>query len=213
MQHVGAETNDSRQWLLTDDLPCLGEGRPECGYNLRGLVGPIVACPECGHHNDLRDASQWSKKKLPLGVRERQHWPATSAALSLVLGGAGLFAAMSGGAWVFVVVALLIAVAWVVNCWRWIKSCYRTGWALSVLTVLHVGAWSLMVGLGGPCIVLAEYREPIYFSLVIVGVVLGLVAFWWTYKQIKQGEAQAVFRHDWKRWRVPVVMHEQQPVE
>ena len=35
---------------MQQDLYCLS-----CGYNVRGLDGDPVRCPECGHHNRLRD--------------------------------------------------------------------------------------------------------------------------------------------------------------
>ncbi|MEM6259116.1 MAG: hypothetical protein AAGI37_12450 [Planctomycetota bacterium] len=42
-------------WHIKQDLPCL-----HCDYNLRGLDGPQVTCPECGQNNDLTDAYQWA---------------------------------------------------------------------------------------------------------------------------------------------------------
>ncbi len=75
----GAETPD-RRWLLIRDIPCLA-----CKYNLRGLVGPIVLCPECGHGNDLRRPDQWQTKELPRGVRQRPHWPATAVLISMAI--------------------------------------------------------------------------------------------------------------------------------
>lgn len=47
---------------LSESLYCL-----DCAYNLRGLTGAIIRCPECGIENDLeviRDAAHPVRKKL-----------------------------------------------------------------------------------------------------------------------------------------------------
>ncbi len=42
----------NRDGSIAGNLYCL-----ECGYNLRGLYGDPVRCPECGHENDLGTAA------------------------------------------------------------------------------------------------------------------------------------------------------------
>jgi hypothetical protein len=39
---------------LDCDWACL-----RCGYNLRGLVGDPIRCPECGHSNPLTELREW----------------------------------------------------------------------------------------------------------------------------------------------------------
>ena len=64
---------------IDTDLYCV-----ECGYNLRGLSGDPVRCPECGYHNPLGDV------KIPAEIITRQlremESPLATCALSALLG-------------------------------------------------------------------------------------------------------------------------------
>ncbi|MFW5653239.1 MAG: hypothetical protein ACOC0P_04265 [Planctomycetota bacterium] len=74
-------------WAIVGTLPCLG-----CEYDLKGLEGPRVTCPECRHVNDLRDAQPWLEKLFPRGVRERLYWPGHATGV----GGLGLILLLTG---------------------------------------------------------------------------------------------------------------------
>jgi hypothetical protein len=74
-QPVTIEFNDP----LDEDLFCLF-----CGYNLRGLSGNPVRCPECGKHNDVRQIT------VPAGMiraalRKMETAPAVCVACTTVL--------------------------------------------------------------------------------------------------------------------------------
>jgi len=193
---VKSETDQDKRWLLVGDLPCLG-----CEYNLRGLVGPMVACPECGHHNDLRNSTAWRLRKLPLGEQERQHWPAYSVLISLLMV-MGFLMTAHGRGWVPATVTTLVLFAcWAIICVRWVRSCKRNMWAITILLLVHGSSWSLIISL----IFLPRFRQISQFSftMAVIGLVLGIAGIIITSKLIKRGEIKAQFRHDWKQWHVP----------
>lgn len=198
--------DDPSLWLLTDDLPCLG-----CQYNLRGLVGPIVACPECGHHNDLRQAHLWNIKKIPTGVRIREHWPTSAVVWSLMapfsyLGAHCVFTSIFGVAGIFALFAGVVIVVWfciwMAYCIKWINHCNHKAWAVTLLLLLHVCTWGF---LAAP--VLAAYYadgsgnlEWSFFLLIPLAVGLILIIR----SAIHRADREGQFRGDWKAWRVPV---------
>ena len=60
MADASASGSTGGEWVdqIARDLGC-----PACGYNLRGLRGPIVDCPECGQNCDIPRlvARKWDK--------------------------------------------------------------------------------------------------------------------------------------------------------
>jgi hypothetical protein len=198
------EYDDPSQWLLTGNLPCLG-----CQYNMRGLVGPLVQCPECGHTNDLARPQLWETSELPLGIRERQHWPATAGLVSLLVLLSGFFVvvAIMGGGLISpgFIIALLICAAFVVlwlwNCKRFIASCTNALWGLKIILGVHIGTWCLLWA-GG---VMFYPTMDILFNLLakLLPAAVGVAAFLWTRKQLQRGEDQAAYRIDWRKWRLP----------
>jgi len=204
--------DDNTQWLLTDDLPCLGDG-----YNLRGLVGPIVKCPECGHLNDLRDPSPWRKQDLPLGVMQREHWPASAALCSLLIPiavffGFGFVYAMELGILGFflgVSVVLVTIVIWANQCRQFIKSVRSKRWALLILAGTHFAPASTLFGLVGVLLLIESFNsvQPIasseFAAGMILGLPIGLALFAWLKVQLKQHDNAVAFRVDWQNYRVP----------
>lgn len=204
------ETEDQQRWLLTGDLPCLNDG-----YNLRGLVGPIVRCPECGHHNDLRDPSPWRQKDLPLGVRQREHWPASAAGCGLLI----LFAAMLAPAlgltfgmlgWgVGGLLVLGCIVVWFVKCRRFIRSARSTRWAVLLLIATHLAPALTFAGMLGWIVLLAAITDPysLYSKPPAIGFGLllpvGLLMFWRIKVHLKRQDSHAAFRTDWRNYRIP----------
>jgi hypothetical protein len=70
---------------ITQDVPC-----PGCGYNLRGLAGDVVNCPECGQSCDVAKLIKWrwvgSWRRVP--QLDTLAWPAVWLLLaSLTIGG------------------------------------------------------------------------------------------------------------------------------
>lgn len=56
---------------LDEDVLCFS-----CGYNLRGLTGDCVCCPECGTGNDLREA-MLPKAAIETAINQTEVAPAT----------------------------------------------------------------------------------------------------------------------------------------
>ncbi|MCG8509202.1 MAG: hypothetical protein MI741_08225, partial [Rhodospirillales bacterium] len=58
MTEATAPSRESPINTLERDLAC-----PNCDYNLRGLPGPVVACPECGCKCDIPKliTARWNK--------------------------------------------------------------------------------------------------------------------------------------------------------
>lgn len=73
---------------ITRDIGC-----PACGYNLRGLAGDIVTCPECGHRADRARlvSDRWTRPWYKAPGLNTVQWPAAALLLMFV---AWFFAAM-----------------------------------------------------------------------------------------------------------------------
>lgn len=206
-----SKSDDNTQWLLTGNLPCLGDG-----YNLRGLVGPIVKCPECGHLNDLRDPSPWRKQDLPLGVMQREHWPASAALYSMLIP----FAALLGygftlgyglpGTALGVVLFLIAIAAWGSQCRNFVRSTRSLRWAYLILIGTHLAPAFTLAGMLGGILILERIGNdyPTTTYEIATGLTLllpiGLALFAWLKHQLIQNDNPTVFRVDWQNYRVPV---------
>ncbi|MEX0744947.1 MAG: hypothetical protein WD118_05040 [Phycisphaeraceae bacterium] len=202
-----------QQWLLHGDLPCLG-----CQYNLRGLVGPVVKCPECGHANDLGDPTPWRKKKLPTGVRIREHWPATAALASfivmVVLPLAISSAITIGLNWPqfdpflpallpFPMLAMVLA-WWALMCLRWLRSCQNKRWGWSVLIGTHLAMWGTLFGAVGCVAVFVDPNGMLALSPLPVAILTASVlTFFWLRRIIRHADRTGQFRNDWRKWQLP----------
>lgn len=62
---------------IAEDLYCLS-----CGYNLRGLSGDPIRCPECGHENDLWTAS-YPAAMIRLALRNMETAPTLCVACAV----------------------------------------------------------------------------------------------------------------------------------
>ena len=192
--------HDQKRWLITGELPCLG-----CGYNLRGLVGPVLRCPECAHKNDLRDPKPWRAKALPVGVRERQHWPASAVLLSFPALPVTYVAIMlsvediiTGSKVTLIAIPLMLV--WLMTCVRWVKSCQRPIWSFVVLLGLHLANWVMLLGF--TIAILSEFKTPYVYAGF--GVPLGLIGYKWVAAALKNAENAGHYRQDWRNWRLPV---------
>lgn len=206
------KSDDNTQWLLTGDLPCLGDA-----YNLRGLVGPIVKCPECGHLNDLRDPSPWRKQDLPLGITQREHWPASAALCFLLIPIAiffcsGFVLAMEWGILGLLPAILVVLTTigiWANQCRKFIASARSRRWAFTILAGTHFAPALTLFGLVGILLLIESLNnvQPTasteFAAGMIVALPIGLVMFAWLKMQLKQHDNAAVFRVGWQNYRVP----------
>lgn len=77
MQTPPSDHNTSRRTAeavpVVIDIAC-----PRCEYNLRGLVGPVVVCPECGLESDVPElaARRWDKPWYKAPGFNTLIWPA-----------------------------------------------------------------------------------------------------------------------------------------
>ncbi|MEX0653407.1 MAG: hypothetical protein WDZ31_10140 [Phycisphaeraceae bacterium] len=187
------------KWLLHGDLPCLG-----CQYNLRGLVGPVVQCPECGHTNDLRDPSAWRTKALPTGLLVREHWPASAALASLVVMIVLPFVIIALGEWGLGALAVMAifgaaVVWWLRSCVRWLRSCQNKAWGWGVLMGTHLAMWGILLGAIVPMGVMFAWP----WALVGLALPVAFAAFFWLRAVIRKADEMGRFRADWRQWRLP----------
>ncbi len=115
---------------IDEDLYCLS-----CGYNLRGLTGDPVRCPECGEFNSLGMAAI-PAEMIRQALRKMETAPTGCAGCAF---GGLCFASLflwspTGGMWPIALAALLCLAAWLLFCRR-MKTVYegRPGWRRMLL--------------------------------------------------------------------------------
>lgn len=182
---------------LDRDLYCL-----TCGYNLRGLSGDPVRCPECGHFNPIGDV-EMPAEIIAQQIRKMETSPAHC--VSAVVFGVPLqvffwmlvFGELSRRrlSSVDVVCPGILAFApvllWVFSALRFRASCLgRPGW-LGALLWYHLWGIILLVstigGVGGSIYLVARYSGRILTTLPeggLLAAVAAVVAFipillWW----------------------------------
>ena len=119
---------------VTFDCECM-----ECGYNLRGLSGEPVRCPECGHLNPVHEV-QVTPEAIAWQLR-RMETPLAVCALAAVVGvpmaGATIYLAVvnpptlrDGVFPCFPLSSVVSVVAWCVGLVQFRSACeYQAGWA------------------------------------------------------------------------------------
>ncbi|QQE12138.1 hypothetical protein JD969_01285 [Planctomycetota bacterium] len=229
MNQTQEQSDIDLSWLITDDLHCLGEG---CNYNIRGLVGPHVKCPECGKINNLKNPAPWKEKTLPLGVKQREHWPAMAPASSFVLIFFLSLSIASIYSWtsdfitnnfanftlslfsVQVLLPLIITistlVAWLYFCTSWLRSANWSKRAYGILIRTHLGSWCTFSGIVlGPAQCASAHGRQTFSPLLLIPFFtlfpLGLFLIIWTSKTLKaNNQTQIAYREDWKTWALPL---------
>lgn len=108
-----AESIDVDAWHVQIDIAC-----PRCEYNLRGLLGPIVTCPECGLESAAAELAtrQWTKPWYKAPGFNTLAWPGVCAFV--------------GG--FFVLPVLLAHMAW-------------NGFGTYLVELIGVGIWGLLM--------------------------------------------------------------------
>lgn len=121
---------------LDEDLYCL-----TCGYNLRGLYGDPVRCPECGELNDLGTAAI-PAEFIRRGLREMETAPTSCTAFALMIAACLPFILLARWPVPIYATAALVAlvVAWASG-YREMKNRYhdQPGWH-RILIEFHLAA-------------------------------------------------------------------------
>ncbi len=164
------------------DLAC-----PACGYNLRGLIGAVVDCPECGQACDITQllTRSWDKPWFHAPNFNRvclpPAWAALSAVALLVLVGpmmarrATLAIAMIA-AGTLAVWGLLWVYAWFV--FQDLRGVWVTAVAHLVIAAVTLGLVGCFVGFitTGVSVLQAEWGMALVGLAILAGSVLSLWA-------------------------------------
>lgn len=133
---------------ITEDLAC-----PTCGYNLRGLVGNVVTCPECGHRVDRAKlaAARWARPWYRAPGLMTLQWPVAVAFGSAVF--MPVIAALpTGNQTTFLYVIILVPVVslalWTLLMVRAVRYFRRLEgvWLALLMHVLFAGYFVCFVG-------------------------------------------------------------------
>jgi hypothetical protein len=151
---------------IRQDLAC-----PGCGYNLRGLAGDVVNCPECGQSCDVAKLVKWnwagSLHRAP-GLNTLA-WPAIWLVMGSVTIGCLLARALRlfdalvyGHGWrLTLLVFTVLCTAAILPVWMWLM--YR--------------AWRNWRGVGG--LGLALLAHAIVGAFVVGPLCAGTCPWWW----------------------------------
>jgi len=135
---------DARNRRSLDEAEC-----PACGYNLRGAVGDVVACPECGASVDLAKlvTARWRGPWYRAPGLNRVHTPlaiaAGTALVSLLLTFGAVGWDLTPG-WLTPIVAAGGGVAWLAVMWR--VGTWWPGWVGPALSLLSHVIFVLLLG-------------------------------------------------------------------
>ncbi|MFW5653240.1 MAG: hypothetical protein ACOC0P_04270 [Planctomycetota bacterium] len=199
---------------VVGDLECL-----HCGYNLRGLIGPGVMCPECQSLNDLRDATPWRNRLHPAGLTN--HIPnrvsdvMTAAFLIMPIGGFKVSSWVTGPVLLestsFTIALMLVTCFWFNRATRFLQAWTRPAAAIQVLIALHVGillaALALMLFLsalmkdiawGGVWFADLGWAPP----LVLAG--LSTLLFTRAHRMVSRSRRTGIYRIETQQYRLPV---------
>jgi hypothetical protein len=183
---------------LEHDLPC-----PNCGYNLRGLSGDPVRCPECGVHTavSLATRSEYARDDL-LRARLLVRFHAGPSLCALGAGAAafffGLFAALHDFFWpIRTAPYVTCAVVWITGATVYVAQCRRLpGWRRAF--VRHQ-AYALSAVLGNLGLIFGAFLlafgalssaegPPCGLPLALVAAVFGVIVLrpmWWFDRRAK----------------------------
>lgn len=184
------------------DIAC-----PGCEYNLRGLPGPIVDCPECGLCSNVAELAtrQWDKPWYKAPGFNTLCWPGIWAFICLFFVQPGLD--MNG-----FMGPLGLAVAWLLSLIGWVTLMYRAYRALGGLLgvwlalLMHILVVGFIVGAFGLFImivvsVVALYERdlgPISATFGFLSVAV-IVLILWGCRRVERAIAGACIRHHLRR--------------
>ncbi len=197
---AGPVTPRDPDLALDEDLYCL-----TCGYNLRGLYGDPVRCPECGELNDLGTAAI-PAEFIRRGLREMETAPTYCTAFALMIAACLAFVLLTNWPQSACPGAALVGllVAWSTG-YREMKSRYhdRPGWR-RILVDFHVA--TLLCTIAIPAVIsvclikdypLYAVPGPVWIGAGVIGVpcfVGGLRIYYASRKRIAVMQRDAAVR-------------------
>lgn len=182
------------------DIAC-----PGCEYNLRGLLGPVVVCPECGLLSDVPElaARQWDKPWYKAPGFNTLAWPAAGAfgwyfflvpLSSASIGGGGTAIALAG------------LTLWVLLMYRAYKV-FDTAKGIWLALAMHALVAGFLVSILGLIVsiilcVLAisdvQSSDNKWISIVILMFVCFMLLLWGS-RRVERAIAGACIRHHLRR--------------
>lgn len=201
MSDPGHETKQEAGNMIGIDIAC-----PECEYNLRGLPGPIVDCPECGLTTDVPvlAARQWNKPWYKAPGFNTLIWPAGWALIGWYL--IAIASDMTrGNPWVCNVAMMTVMAVWI---WLMILAGRRLNGTLgfSMALLSHVLLLGFLVSIWGLIAILVYgILGLIQRDLQIIDILHGVAWFvgfsvlLWICRRIERAIAGVCIRHHLRR--------------
>lgn len=157
---------------IETDLYC-----PQCGYNLRGLSGNPVRCPECGEESDRRVIAVPAELIRPV-LLKMETAPATCVGVSTIyVLVVGFPFALLGEPVAALVLALPFLLAWFAA-YRWTRAVFadRLGWK-TIVRDFHLATLCWFLGVGFFVNLLRTVFLGVFSTLAFVVCSVAMVVF------------------------------------
>ena len=198
-QQASSQVPDSTAIVI--DIAC-----PDCEYNLRGLPGPIVSCPECGLSSDVAELAtrQWDKPWYKAPGFNTLIWPAVCVWFGWFFVIPFVAASSSDG--------LSVLITFFVGLALWVFLMYRAYrvfgrmlgvWLALAMHLLVVGYLAAVIGFAA--VVVLGVLEVTQATARVIPYVYGLLAFssfailFWISRRVERAIAGACIRHYLRR--------------
>lgn len=142
---AGERSSTSGAWLIRYSLPCLA-----CEYDLIGLHGPVVRCPECGADHDLGNLQDWLRRRHAAAgspsFRLLLQPFAVSVATAMLFVGGLFVAGRASPIWLLLpaMIAACGGLLWLHRAQRFLLACSKRGLGFAGLMVFHIGGLGLV---------------------------------------------------------------------
>ncbi len=194
------QPEDLWKWKVYGDWPCF-----KCRYNLKGLQGPEVTCPECGQNNDLRRFPLWKKTASPQAIAWLVDvgWCLLISIVFVCFLLCGL-GSLLVGQWVATIVCLSIAfillVFWFRNARLWLSLIPSRKLGCLLFFVVHATGYLILFGLGAVTYHFLFDWHSLWISISLL--VTGLIGYGWTYRRLKRMTHRQQHTMTWASWPI-----------
>lgn len=191
---------DLWKWKLYGDWPCF-----RCQYNLKGLQGPEIKCPECGQNNDLRRLILWKGIASPESIARlvNTEWclvAPMSFLLFLVLG----LGSLHNKNWVTAAICLSVTFAlpffWYRKARHWLSLFPNRVLGCWLLFVMHATCYFTLFCLAVMVYHLIFYPYSLWIS--IPPLIVSLMGYAWVYRRLKQIARKQEHAMTWASWAI-----------